>query len=272
MASVADECSMPSVYIPFPRVKPLKTVATMTIEYHPSDCDSDQDKSAAKPATGERFDVAEIYGEGFTLDTDEYDNGTGWILSPCPYFEHCKYCGKRPRHTDSIIVAIDGACRGNGYAGARSSYGVYFSEYSSHNFSSVIEGSAQSSQRAELTACMAALNRIHFFSLAVEAGFLEGLDNLSQVIVKADSEYVVRGMTEWVPKWRLNGFKNAKGRPVVNADLFREIDGQVQKLATRGVSCSFWHVPRGNNRQADQLANQALDEAASLESGATSPY
>jgi len=244
----------------------------MTVEYHLSDCDSDQGKLAVKPATGERYDVAEIYGEDFTLDTDDHDIGIDWIMPPCPYAEECKHCGKRPRHIDSIIVAIDGACRGNGYAGARSSYGVYYSERSPFNLSSLIKGPAQSSQKAELAACVAALDRIRGFAVIAKMGHLKDLDSLSQVIIKADSEYVVRGMTEWVPKWRLNGFKNAKGRPVVNADLFREIDGQVQKLATRGVSCSFWHVPRGDNRQADQLANQALDEAASLESGVTSPY
>jgi len=244
----------------------------MTVEYHLSDCDSDPDTLAIKPAAGKRFDVAEIYGKGFVLDTDMYDIGIDWIMPPCPYSEACESCGIRPRHSDSIIVAIDGACRGNGYVGARSSYGVFFSANSPHNLSSLIKGSAQSSQRAELAACVAALRRIRKFAVAAKAGVLEDLDSLREVIVKADSDYVVRGMTEWVPKWRLNGFKNAKGWPVVNADLFRKIDRQVQKLATRGVSCLFWHVSHGDNEWADHLANQALDEATSLESGAKPPY
>jgi len=135
----------------------------MTIEYHLSDCDNDEDKSASKPATG----------EDFTLDIDMYDMGTDWIMPPCSYSKACKSCGIRPQHSDSIIVAIDGACRGNGHARARSTYGVYFSETSSYNLSSRIKGSARSSQRAELAACVAALNRICMFSVAAKAGALE---------------------------------------------------------------------------------------------------
>jgi len=244
----------------------------MTVEYHLSDCDSDQDKLAVKSATGERYDVAAIYGDDFILDTDMYDIGIDWTMPPCPYSEACKSCGIRPRHSDSIIVAIHGACRGNGYPGARSSYGVYYSEASSYNLSGLIKGSVHTSQRAELAACVAALRLVREFAVIAPTGVLEDLESLREVIIKADSEYLVRGMTEWVTKWRLNGFKNTKGRPVVNADLFRKIDRQVKRLTTKGVSCYFWHVPRGDNRQADQLANQALDEATSSESGATSPY
>lgn len=243
------------------------SLANMPHEYHLSDYDSDQDKMAVKPATGERYNVAMIFGKDFILDTEMYDIGIDWIMPPCPWSAECKSCGIRPRHNDSIIVAIDGACRGNGYSGACSSYGVYFSQNSPLNISSLIEGPAQSSQKAELAACVTALKFVRCFAGMAKMGHLKDLESLSGVIIKADSEYLVRGITEWVPKWRLNGFKNAKGRPVVNANLFQEIDGLVQELASKGVSCYFWHVLRGDNKQADKLANQALDEATSLESG-----
>jgi len=58
----------------------------------------------------------------------------------------------------------------------------------------------------------------------------------------------------------------------VNADLFRKVDGQMRDLADKGVSCLFWHVPRDENGQADELANQALDELTSEKSSVTFPY
>ena len=231
----------------------------MTIECHLSDCE-DETNLSVKPETHGRFVLADIYGADITLDTQDYDNGADFINVPCPYGEDCTHCGKRPRHMDAIFMAIDGACRGNGSAGARSSYGIYFSECSPYNVSSTMQGSAQSSQKAELQACLKALVTVQLISGFVKSGS-EQLSNLSQVIIKADSDYVVRGMTEYILKWRQNGFKNAKGQPVVNAWMFRMIDAQVERLDACGVKCLFWHVSRSQNQEADRLANLALDEA-----------
>jgi ribonuclease HI len=51
---------------------------------------------------------------------------------------------------------------------------------------------------------------------------------LDTVAIKADSEYLIKGMTEWVVKWRMNGWKTAKGRDVVNRGLFEELLGEVR--------------------------------------------
>ena len=66
---------------------------------------------------------------------------------------------------------------------------------------------------------------------------------------------MVKGMTEWVFKWRTNGYRNAKGTPVINADLFRRVDQKVMGLNDLGVEVLFWHVPRSRNKEADALAN-----------------
>ncbi|KAL8686828.1 MAG: hypothetical protein Q9218_006836 [Villophora microphyllina] len=58
-----------------------------------------------------------------------------------------------------------------------------------------------------------------------------------------------------------NGYKNAKGTAVTNADLFMEIDKLIDNLNELGIGVSFWHVPRVRNKEADLLANAALDEA-----------
>jgi ribonuclease HI len=67
-------------------------------------------------------------------------------------------------------------------------------------------------------------------------------------------------MVEYVEKWRLNNYTSSRGRPVVNADLLRGLDGCLTWLEEeKGVDMRFWHVPREQNMQADKLANAALD-------------
>ena len=82
---------------------------------------------------------------------------------------------------------------------------------------------------------------------------------LDTVIIKADSEYLVKGMTEWVVKWRMNGWKTAKGGEVVNRGLFEDLLAKVEELEDAGVTVLFWHVRREFNGEADRLANLALD-------------
>ena len=66
-------------------------------------------------------------------------------------------------------------------------------------------------------------------------------------------------MTKWIYKWRRNGYISCSGREVTNADLFEQLDHDVLDLNAVGVQIQFWWVSRDNNRQADQLANNALD-------------
>jgi ribonuclease HI len=82
---------------------------------------------------------------------------------------------------------------------------------------------------------------------------------IRQVVIKSDSEYLVKGMTSWIHKWKQNGFINAKGNPVVNTDLFHAIDNAIEELYNRGVEVQFWHVPRDQKQMADCLVNCKLD-------------
>ena len=56
---------------------------------------------------------------------------------------------------------------------------------------------------------------------------IKGLQSLTQpckVHLYTDSNYVKQGITEWIINWKRNGFKNAKKKPVLNADLWLELD------------------------------------------------
>ena len=128
--------------------------------------------------------------------------------------------------------------------------------------SRIVEGTEHSSQKAELSACLIALQTVqglvsHNANVAPE-GIHPNL--LKKVVLKMDSAYVVKGITDQMPKWKQNGYKTAKGQQVTNTKLFKAIDAQVERLERMEVQCLFWHVPRSQNSQADLLANAALNE------------
>lgn len=87
---------------------------------------------------------------------------------------------------------------------------------------------------------------------------LNSFQDLEGVVIKTDSEYIVRHMTECIMKWRQNGFRNSKGTYVANADVFNKIDIITGHLNFQGVEVLFWQVGRLENAEADALAGAAL--------------
>lgn len=93
-------------------------------------------------------------------------------------------------------------------------------------------------------------------------GAIEGLKALSrgcEVVVWTDSEYVKKGMTEWLQGWKARGWRTAAKAPVKNADLWQALDleagrHQVEWRWIKG------HAGHEGNEIADQLANKAIDE------------
>src|SRR5690606_10521868 len=88
---------------------------------------------------------------------------------------------------------------------------------------------------------------------------LKALTRPCAVKLYTDSEYLRRGITEWLPNWKRNGWKTAAKQPVKNADLWQELE---QAAAPHQIQ---WHWVKGHsghpeNELADQLANQAIDE------------
>lgn len=91
---------------------------------------------------------------------------------------------------------------------------------------------------------------------------IEGLRALTQpcrVDLTTDSQYVRKGITEWIENWKARGWKTAARKPVKNVDLWRALDEQNQRHDIR------WHWVKGHsghpeNEIADQLANRGIDE------------
>ncbi len=94
--------------------------------------------------------------------------------------------------------------------------------------------------------------------MAAIAG-LEALTRPCEVDITTDSQYVKRGITEWLPSWKGRDWKTADRKPVKNVDLWQRLDAAAARHRVR------WHWVRGHaghpeNEWADALANQAIDE------------
>ncbi len=86
---------------------------------------------------------------------------------------------------------------------------------------------------------------------------LEALKRPSRIRITTDSQYVKKGITEWIEGWKRRGWKTASKQPVKNADLWRELDGLAAKHDIQ------WAWVRGHNghpgnERADELANRCI--------------
>lgn len=83
------------------------------------------------------------------------------------------------------------------------------------------------------------------------------------VVLWTDSQYVKKGMTEWLVGWKARGWRNAAKEPVKNVDLWKMLETEAarHRVDWRWVK---GHAGHEGNEIADQLANQAVDEMLGL--------
>jgi ribonuclease HI len=140
----------------------------------------------------------------------------------------------------TVEIFTDGACRGNPGPGG---WGALL-RCNGHE-KSLYGGEAHTTNnRMELRA-------------AIEA--LTALKEPCEVVLTTDSEYVRRGITEWLEQWKKRGWRTAAKKPVLNADLWQQLDEQNRRHVVR------WQWVRGHsghreNEMADVLANRGIDE------------
>ncbi|KAL8916927.1 MAG: hypothetical protein Q9172_006049 [Xanthocarpia lactea] len=153
-----------------------------------------------------------------------------------------------PTSMGELIIYTDGCCLSNGQCTekpARAGYGIHFPQLSSEWDVSIAlaETEKHTNQRAELLAVIRALQLVHVRQVPC-----------SQIQLFKDSMYAVKGLTEWIPKWRTNGYRTAQKKPVGNADLFKILDQKTTELMKVGVLVRLNHIPREQNSIADRLA------------------
>ncbi len=139
-----------------------------------------------------------------------------------------------------VDIYTDGACRGNPGPGG---WGAILRYRGEEKTLSGAE-SMTTNNRMELLAAISAL---------------EKLDRKCKVRLTTDSQYVKKGITEWIDGWKKRGWKTAARKPVKNTDLWQRLDEVV------GEHSISWHWVKGHsghpeNEQADALANSAIDQ------------
>jgi ribonuclease HI len=139
-----------------------------------------------------------------------------------------------------VTIYTDGACRGNPGPGG---WGAVLEAGGARK---TLHGgeTPTTNNRMELTAVIRAL---------------AALTRPCRVTLYSDSQYVLKGITEWMPNWKSRGWKTAAKKPVMNADLWQALDAEVKRHTVD------WHWVKGHsghpgNEEADRLANRGIDE------------
>jgi ribonuclease HI len=93
---------------------------------------------------------------------------------------------------------------------------------------------------------------------------LESLTRRSTVVLYTDSTYVRNGITKWMIKWKVNGWRTTGGDPVKNGDLWQRLDdaAKAHDVEWRWVK---GHAGHPDNERADQLAVRGMREAVAAQ-------
>ncbi|RWP11019.1 ribonuclease HI [Mesorhizobium sp.] len=141
-----------------------------------------------------------------------------------------------------IIIHTDGACIGNPGPGGWAA------------IIQLLEGSKELRRKALTGSAIKTTNNQMELMAAIEA--LKLVKSGKPVVLRSDSEYVVKGMTDRLPGWIANGWRTAGKTPVKNQELWEELKAVAE---ARSVA---WEWVRGHNgdplnEEADRLANEA---------------
>lgn len=144
----------------------------------------------------------------------------------------------------SYIIYVDGACPNNGKPGARAGWGAYLVNDRGEELDlagPIPASDPQTNSRAEVMAMVTGL---------------EAIKKASILHVHSDSDYVVKGINQWMEGWRAKGWRTAKGE-VAHSDLWRRIY-EATKFHEVTATWVRGHSGVIGNERADRLANRGM--------------
>ena len=139
-----------------------------------------------------------------------------------------------------VKIITDGSCLGNPGRGGW----ACILRYNEHKREIYGYSPHTTNNRMELTA-------------AIEG--LKALKEPCEVEVITDSEYVKNGITSWVPNWKRRNWMTSQKKPVVNQDLWEELDAQAERHHAKW-SWTKGHASHADNNRCDELAQMAARE------------
>lgn len=189
------------------------------------------------------------------------------------------------------VIYTDGSCLDNGTPNAAAGVGIAFGTKTKARISRPVgedptgQHNNHTNQRAELLAAIHGIKSIDKWTSTnrpcPDRKSLE--EKRTRVwVLTTDSEYVVNGMTKWLPKWKVGGpafsipsadlmppqnnnMRASNGRRPENLDLFLRLESLVTDgKQNKGIAICFWRIPREYNSIADGLAEKGAKTAQAL--------
>ena len=125
--------------------------------------------------------------------------------------------------------------------------------------------------RMELMGAIEGLKHVNSQSLVVASEKKDEatMGQLHAVEVLTDSQYVKKGMTEWIDGWIKRGWKGSTKKPVLNQDLWETLKKEEDRLKSGGIKVMWTYVPAHvgivMNERADTIATMCADDAKDLQ-------
>jgi ribonuclease HI len=156
----------------------------------------------------------------------------------------------------ALLVSVNGACTNKGLPNARAASGIFWAGTSNLNRSLVLPSKyPQTLRAAKLFALERALDMITENLLKP---WFDLPKDMNRIVFVVDSLYVKSGVCAWVWEFERDGYKEADGKPVVNAELFKRIHQSFEHLQSQGFEVNIWDVPKEQNTDAEELAKAVL--------------